>query len=145
MLTLLVALIVLKTTQWRRKPPFLPRPKLSRFPREPRNTFKQSATILAMSSTIQNQAEALGQMPTVQEPPPVQAPARGPRGPAPITWKVLVLCAYASFGGILFGYDSGYINGVLGMKQFKKDFGHGGVSEIPEQDSRLFQISIPLL
>jgi hypothetical protein len=51
---------------------------------------------------------------------------------APITWKVVVLCAYASFGGILFGYDSGYINGVLGMKQFKKDFGHAGWVDTPE-------------
>ena len=43
-----------------------------------------------------------------------------------------MLCAYASFGGILFGYDSGYISGVLGMKQFKKDFGHAGWVDTPE-------------
>lgn len=27
-------------------------------------------------------------------------------------------CAFASFGGIFFGYDSGYINGVLSSRQF---------------------------
>ena len=37
---------------------------------------------------------------------------------APVTWKAYVLCAFASFGGIFFGYDSGYINGVLGNKNF---------------------------
>jgi hypothetical protein len=30
---------------------------------------------------------------------------------APVTWKAYMMCAFASFGGIFFGYDSGYING----------------------------------
>jgi sugar porter (SP) family MFS transporter len=34
---------------------------------------------------------------------------------APVTWKAYLMCVFASFGGILFGYDSGYINGVLSM------------------------------
>ncbi|CEJ79814.1 Putative General substrate transporter [[Torrubiella] hemipterigena] len=37
---------------------------------------------------------------------------------APVTWKAYLLCAFASFGGIFFGYDSGYINGVLGNDIF---------------------------
>lgn len=37
---------------------------------------------------------------------------------APITMKAYLMCAFASFGGIFFGYDSGWINGVLGMKYF---------------------------
>ena len=37
---------------------------------------------------------------------------------APITWKAYLMCAFASFGGIFFGYDSGYINGVNGSKIF---------------------------
>ena len=37
---------------------------------------------------------------------------------APITWKAYLLCAFASFGGIFFGYDSGYINGVNGSSVF---------------------------
>ncbi|TID23630.1 monosaccharide transporter [Venturia nashicola] len=34
---------------------------------------------------------------------------------APVTFKAYLMCAFASFGGIFFGYDSGYISGVLGM------------------------------
>ena len=37
---------------------------------------------------------------------------------APVTWKAYLICAFASFGGIFFGYDSGYINGVLGLEVF---------------------------
>lgn len=37
---------------------------------------------------------------------------------APVTMKAYLMCAFASFGGIFFGFDSGYINGVLGMPFF---------------------------
>jgi MFS family permease len=37
---------------------------------------------------------------------------------APVTWKAYLICAFASFGGIFFGYDSGYINGVTGSTVF---------------------------
>lgn len=37
---------------------------------------------------------------------------------APVTWKAYLICAFASFGGIFFGYDSGYINGVNGLPPF---------------------------
>src|ERR1700750_2345115 len=37
---------------------------------------------------------------------------------APVTWKAYLMCAFASFGGIFFGYDSGYINGVNGDNYF---------------------------
>ncbi|KAF7947615.1 hypothetical protein EAE96_008697 [Botrytis aclada] len=37
---------------------------------------------------------------------------------APVTAKAYMMCAFASFGGILFGYDSGYISGVMGMNYF---------------------------
>ena len=37
---------------------------------------------------------------------------------APVTWKAYLICAFASFGGVFFGYDSGYINGVTGSKVF---------------------------
>jgi sugar porter (SP) family MFS transporter len=42
---------------------------------------------------------------------------------APITAKTYFICAFTAFGGILFGYDSGYISGVLGMDYFKYQFG----------------------
>ena len=35
---------------------------------------------------------------------------------APVTFKAYLMCAFAAFGGIFFGYDSGYINGVMGMR-----------------------------
>ncbi|TNY22193.1 general substrate transporter [Rhodotorula diobovata] len=37
---------------------------------------------------------------------------------APVTLKAYLMCAFASFGGIFFGYDSGYINGVAASKEF---------------------------
>ncbi|KAG9247857.1 general substrate transporter, partial [Calycina marina] len=37
---------------------------------------------------------------------------------APTTWKSYLMCAIAAFGGVLFGYDSGYISGVLAMDFF---------------------------
>lgn len=37
---------------------------------------------------------------------------------APVTWQAYLICAFASFGGIFFGYDSGYINGVTGSAVF---------------------------
>lgn len=45
---------------------------------------------------------------------------------APVTAKAYALCAFAAFGGILFGFDSGYISGVLGMNFFKQQFGSPG-------------------
>ncbi|KAI0134248.1 general substrate transporter [Xylariales sp. AK1849] len=37
---------------------------------------------------------------------------------APVTFKAYLMCAFAAFGGIFFGYDSGYISGVNGMTYF---------------------------
>ncbi|KAK1997089.1 general substrate transporter [Colletotrichum falcatum] len=51
---------------------------------------------------------------------------------APVTWKAYLICAFASFGGIFFGYDSGYINGVLGSQIFidaVEGPGHDAISE----------------
>ncbi|OBT70028.1 hypothetical protein VE03_00655 [Pseudogymnoascus sp. 23342-1-I1] len=41
---------------------------------------------------------------------------------APMTRKAYFLCAFAAFGGFFFGYDSGHIGGVLGMKYFVHQF-----------------------
>ena len=37
---------------------------------------------------------------------------------APVTLKAYLMCAFASFGGIFFGFDSGYISGVMAMNYF---------------------------
>ncbi|KAK6816024.1 hypothetical protein RU639_009008 [Aspergillus parasiticus] len=34
---------------------------------------------------------------------------------APITWKAYLVCVSAAFGGVFFGYDIGWMSGVLGM------------------------------
>ncbi|KAI8625159.1 general substrate transporter [Xylariaceae sp. FL1651] len=39
---------------------------------------------------------------------------------APVTLKAYLICAFSALGGIFFGYDSGYINGVMGMPYFIK-------------------------
>lgn len=41
---------------------------------------------------------------------------------APVTVKAYLMCVFAAFGGMFFGYDSGYINGVLGMDYFIETF-----------------------
>jgi len=41
---------------------------------------------------------------------------------APITVKAYLMCAFAAFGGFFFGFDSGYISGVLNMKYFIHTF-----------------------
>jgi len=48
---------------------------------------------------------------------------------APVNLKAYLICAFASFGGIFFGYDSGYINGVLGSQEFVR------LVEGPDQDA----------
>ncbi|CAG7944433.1 unnamed protein product [Penicillium salamii] len=48
----------------------------------------------------------------------ISAAADASRVEAPVTFKAYLMCAFAAFGGIFFGYDSGYINGVLGMQKF---------------------------
>jgi hypothetical protein len=37
---------------------------------------------------------------------------------APVTLKAYLMCAFASFGGIFFGYDIGYIGSVFSMPAF---------------------------
>lgn len=40
-----------------------------------------------------------------------------------VTWRSLVLGAFVSIGGIIFGYDTGQISGFLEMKNYKMQFG----------------------
>lgn len=43
---------------------------------------------------------------------------------APVTFKAYLMCGFAAFAGILFGYDTGYISSVIGMEAFKVQYGH---------------------
>ena len=56
---------------------------------------------------------------------------------APVTWKAYMICAFASFGGIFFGYDSGYINGVLGSQIFIDAVEYVGAEEVNESRTSL--------
>jgi len=68
---------------------------------------------------------------------PPAAPVRGlsatadvERIEAPVTWKAYLMCAFASLGGIFFGYDSGYINGVTASPVFIALVEGEGVTEL---------------
>jgi sugar porter (SP) family MFS transporter len=56
---------------------------------------------------------------------------------APVTWKAYLLCAFASFGGIFFGYDSGYINGVNGSPIFYQAVEGPTATELSESNLSL--------
>ncbi|RFN50194.1 putative monosaccharide transporter [Fusarium flagelliforme] len=56
---------------------------------------------------------------------------------APVTWKAYMMCAFASFGGIFFGYDSGYINGVNGSKYFIDQVEGRGATALSESHQSL--------
>ncbi|KAF2634513.1 general substrate transporter [Massarina eburnea CBS 473.64] len=65
---------------------------------------------------------------------PSWAPSASRRGrdsriEAPVTVQGYLMCVFAAFGGILFGFDSGYISGILGMNSFKLQFGSPSTSE----------------
>ncbi|KAF2631672.1 general substrate transporter [Macroventuria anomochaeta] len=57
---------------------------------------------------------------------------------APVTLRGYLLCVFAAFGGILFGYDSGYISGVLAMNAFKQQFGNPSTAA-DAYNGRLYQ------
>ncbi|KAF1361731.1 general substrate transporter [Lizonia empirigonia] len=61
---------------------------------------------------------------------------------APVTLRGYLLCVFAAFGGILFGYDSSYISGVLAMNAFKQQFGADNKGPSTAEDAyngRLYQ------
>lgn len=56
---------------------------------------------------------------------------------APVTWQAYLICAFASFGGIFFGYDSGYINGVTGSRVFIDMVAGKGAESLSSPDNSL--------
>ncbi|KAK3952316.1 general substrate transporter [Pseudoneurospora amorphoporcata] len=56
---------------------------------------------------------------------------------APVTFKAYMMCVFAAFGGIFFGYDSGYISGVMGMKYFIEVIQGPGATYLPTREKSL--------
>ncbi|KAG0303839.1 hypothetical protein BGZ98_006217 [Dissophora globulifera] len=56
---------------------------------------------------------------------------------APVTWRTYAMCVFASFGGIFFGYDSGYIGGVQGMNYFIHMIDGPNATELKGSESSL--------
>jgi MFS family permease len=57
-----------------------------------------------------------------------------------VTWKAYLLCAFASVGGIYFGYDSGYINGVNGITMWVDTIDPGHTSLTASHSSLIVSI-----
>lgn len=56
---------------------------------------------------------------------------------APVTWKAYLMCAFASVGGLFFGYDSGYINGVTGADAFIRAVDGAAATSLRETNQSL--------
>jgi MFS family permease len=55
---------------------------------------------------------------------PVSGTADVSRIEAPVTVRAYLIIAFAAFGGIFFGYDTGWMGGVLNMEYFIKQYTH---------------------
>lgn len=53
---------------------------------------------------------------------PVTGTADVNRVEAPVTVRAYLIVAFAAFGGIFFGYDTGWMGGVLNMDYFIKQY-----------------------
>ncbi|KAF2772924.1 monosaccharide transporter [Teratosphaeria nubilosa] len=60
---------------------------------------------------------------------------------APTTFKAYLMCAFAAFAGMLFGYDSGYISSVLGMPYFLQVYGSPNTNPHPGPEELAYQLS----
>jgi sugar porter (SP) family MFS transporter len=92
-------------------------------------------------STLEKESAATGTHHNTVEPVPaiegLRATTDVERIEAPVTWKAYLICAFASFGGIFFGYDSGYINGVLGSQIFINAVEYVGAKSVSDSHQSL--------
>lgn len=56
------------------------------------------------------------------------------------TWPAVMVGLFVAFGGVLFGYDTGTIGGILAMDFWQKTFATDGESITPAQDSLIVSI-----
>ncbi|KAF8866998.1 general substrate transporter [Acephala macrosclerotiorum] len=52
----------------------------------------------------------------------IHGTADASRVEAPVTIKAYLMCAFAAFGGIFFGYDTGWMGGIMGMKYYIRQY-----------------------
>lgn len=62
---------------------------------------------------------------------------------APVTVKAYLMCAFAAFGGIFFGFDSGYINGVLATNYAISHYNHIPVPPANATDAQKKAFAFP--
>lgn len=56
-------------------------------------------------------------------------------------WPAIVIGLFVAFGGVLFGYDTGTISGIIAMKYWIKEFATGNNSKVTSsQDSLIVSI-----
>jgi len=65
-----------------------------------------------------------------------------PEGVAGSIMPAIVVGLFVAFGGVLFGYDTGTIGGILGMKHWKELFSTGYVNDKGEPDVDASQTSL---
>ncbi|CUM67322.1 uncharacterized protein PRCAT00005015001 [Priceomyces carsonii] len=79
-----------------------------------------------MSSSEEISAKVVeSETPVIQHENELVGTADTDRVEAPVTMRAYFMCAFSAFGGIFFGYDSGYISGVMGMNYFLQEFDGG--------------------
>jgi MFS family permease len=84
----------------------------------PARTYLQSLSSLFFIVSFYNTSSSRSHSNTKMGGVAFQGTADTGRIEAPVTWKSYMMCAFAAFGGIFFGFDSGYISGVLAMDYF---------------------------
>ena len=69
---------------------------------------------------------------------PITGTADVSRVEAPVTVRAYLIVAFAAFGGIFFGYDTGWMGGVLNMDYFIKQYTHHEYPDVvfPGVDSK---------
>lgn len=67
---------------------------------------------------------------------------RKPEGAVGSAFPAIIVGLFVAFGGVLFGYDTGTIGGILGMKYWRDEFSTGYRNEKGDLDVTASQTSL---